>query len=96
MGYSADSLPYVGCVPGRDGVFVLAGFNGHDMPVAYLAAKGMAEMVGEDREYEQTNLPSLYMTSHKGLMPRFDDILEGGGCDVEGTRIILSEIKWKA
>ncbi|KAK4031214.1 FAD dependent oxidoreductase [Parachaetomium inaequale] len=75
MGYSADSLPHVGAAPGRDGVFVLAGFHGHGMPVAYLAAKGVAEMVWEGKTYEETGLPAVYKTSQERLMPRYDDIL---------------------
>lgn len=84
MGYSADSLPHVGAAPGREGVFVLAGFNGHGMPVAYLAAKGVAEMVGEGKTYEQTGLPALYMTSQERLTPRYDDIL-GRNLQVNGS-----------
>jgi glycine/D-amino acid oxidase-like deaminating enzyme len=79
MGYSADSLPHVGCVPGREGLFVLAGFNGHGMPVAYLAAKGIAEMVVEGKTYEQTGLPAVYMACSERLMPRYHDILGENG-----------------
>jgi glycine/D-amino acid oxidase-like deaminating enzyme len=76
MGYSADSLPHVGAVPGRDcGLFVLAGFHGHGMPVAFLAAKAVAGMVLEGKAYEETGLPAVYETTRERLAPRFDDIL---------------------
>ncbi|WVQ84845.1 hypothetical protein IAT38_007002 [Cryptococcus sp. DSM 104549] len=32
LGYSSDFLPYVGEVPDKPGVFVIAGFTGHGMP----------------------------------------------------------------
>ncbi|KAK5991860.1 putative oxidoreductase OrdL-like protein [Cladobotryum mycophilum] len=75
MAYSADSLPHVGPVPDREGVFILAGFNGHGMPVIYLAAKSVAEMICEEKTYEQTGLPPPYLSSPERLNPRFDDIL---------------------
>ncbi|KAK4235855.1 FAD dependent oxidoreductase [Achaetomium macrosporum] len=87
MGYSADSLPHVGPVPGRgDGVFILAGFHGHGMPVAYLAAKGVAEMVSEGKTYEQTGLPALYRASQQRLVPRYDDILGGRKRQTNGSK----------
>jgi glycine/D-amino acid oxidase-like deaminating enzyme len=85
MGYSADSLPHAGAAPGRDGVFVLAGFHGHGMPVAYLAAKGLAEMVGEGKTYEETGLPAVYRASRERLMPQYDDILGRGLRAVQGS-----------
>ncbi|KAM0559771.1 hypothetical protein ACHAPJ_004295 [Fusarium lateritium] len=78
MGYSTDSLPHVGEVPGRDGVFVIAGFNGHGMPVIFLAAEGVAAMA-RGVEYEKTGLPSLFKTSRNRLASEIDDILAGRG-----------------
>ncbi|KAG2411499.1 hypothetical protein HFD88_009054 [Aspergillus terreus] len=42
MGYSADSLPHVGEIPGKPGQFIAAGFNGHGMPVGFLVGDGFA------------------------------------------------------
>jgi glycine/D-amino acid oxidase-like deaminating enzyme len=81
MGYSCDSLPHVGHVPERNGVFILAGFNGHGMPVVFLTAKGVAEMVVLEKSYQETKLPSLYKTSKERLQHRYDDILQGGPVD---------------
>ncbi|KAK4142389.1 FAD dependent oxidoreductase [Dichotomopilus funicola] len=78
MGYSADSLPHIGEVPGREGVFVLAGFHGHGMPVGYLAAKGVVEMVVGGKVYEETGLPGVYKTTGERLKPVWDDILGDG------------------
>ncbi|KAH6634504.1 FAD dependent oxidoreductase [Chaetomium sp. MPI-SDFR-AT-0129] len=78
MGYSADSLPHIGEVPGREGVFVLAGFHGHGMPVGYLAAKGVVEMVVGGKVYEETGLPGVCKTTGERLKPVWDDILGDG------------------
>ncbi|KAG5754617.1 hypothetical protein H9Q70_002723 [Fusarium xylarioides] len=78
MGYSTDSLPHVGAVPGRDGVFVIAGFHGHGMPVIFLAAKGIAAMT-QGLAYEKTGMPSLFKTSKDRLESERNDILAGRG-----------------
>ncbi|KAF5631023.1 hypothetical protein F25303_9749 [Fusarium sp. NRRL 25303] len=78
MGYSTDSLPHVGEVPGRDGVFVIAGFHGHGMPVIFLAAEGVAAMT-QGLVYERTGLPSLFKTSKDRLESERNDILAGRG-----------------
>lgn len=67
MGYSWDSLPHLGEVPGKPGQYVLAGFNGHGMPVVWLAAKGIAEMVGTSKAYEEVGLPAIAKTTAERL-----------------------------
>lgn len=47
----------------KDEQFVLAGFNGHGMPVIWLAAKGVAEMVSQGWDFEKTGMPSLFKTT---------------------------------
>ncbi|KAF4994489.1 hypothetical protein FGRMN_5759 [Fusarium graminum] len=78
MGYSTDSLPHMGEVPGRNGVFVIAGFHGHGMPVIFLAAEGIADMT-RGMEYEKTGLPSLFKTSKDRLASEVNEILAGRG-----------------
>ncbi|KAH7020485.1 FAD dependent oxidoreductase superfamily [Ilyonectria destructans] len=63
MGYSYDSNPHIGPVPSKDGQFILAGFNGHGMPVIWLAAKELAQMVSKGIQFEDTKLPRLFQTS---------------------------------
>lgn len=46
MGYNSDKLPSVGKVPGKEGCFIAAGFEGHGMPVIWLVMKGIA---GEEK-----------------------------------------------
>jgi glycine/D-amino acid oxidase-like deaminating enzyme len=63
MGYSYDSNPHVGRVPQKDGQYILAGFNGHGMPVIWLAAKELAQMVSKGVSFEDTTMPRLFQTS---------------------------------
>ncbi|KAG0648261.1 Gamma-glutamylputrescine oxidoreductase [Hyphodiscus hymeniophilus] len=73
MGYNSDSLPSVGEVPGREGCFVIAGFEGHGMPVVYLTAKGVAQMVGDGVAYEDAGIPLVYKTTKERLESDRDD-----------------------
>ena len=50
MGYSRDSSPWVGCVPGTrvsgtGGLWISAGYSGHGMPVAARCGVAVAEMI---------------------------------------------------
>jgi hypothetical protein len=68
MGYSFDSNPHIGSVPSKPGQFILAGFNGHGMPVIWLGAEGLAKMIlanrpGEKFPFSETGLPRLFQTS---------------------------------
>jgi glycine/D-amino acid oxidase-like deaminating enzyme len=63
MGYSYDSNPHIGTVPGREDQLILAGFNGHGMPVIWMAAKELASMAVHGKEFESTALPRLFKTT---------------------------------
>jgi glycine/D-amino acid oxidase-like deaminating enzyme len=63
MGYSYDSNPHIGAVPSKEGQFIIAGFNGHGMPVIWLAAKELAKMIAEDVPFEKTSMPRLFKTT---------------------------------
>lgn len=76
MGYSADSLPHIGEVPGKPGQLVAAGFNGHGMPVVFLSGKAVAEMALKSISFEETGLPKLFETSSARLQPIYNDALE--------------------
>ncbi|KAL4861453.1 FAD dependent oxidoreductase-domain-containing protein [Aspergillus spectabilis] len=75
MGYTTDSLPHVGQVPGKQGQFVVAGFNGHGMPQIFLSAKGVAEMVLKGVAFEETGVPRLFKTTQDRLDSKENDIL---------------------
>lgn len=63
MGYSYDSNPHIGLVPAKENQFIIAGFNGHGMPVIWLAAKELAKMVVRGLPFEETTMPRLFQTS---------------------------------
>ncbi|KAJ9269195.1 hypothetical protein DTO212C5_4690 [Paecilomyces variotii] len=60
MGESSDLMPYVGHVPGKEGQAILAGFSGHGMPVIFLAAKGLVQMLCDGKSFEETGLPPMF------------------------------------
>jgi len=68
MGYSYDSLPHVGEVPDRPGQMILAGFNGHGMPVIWLAAQGIAEMILKGKKFDEIGLPKIMETTTDRIM----------------------------
>lgn len=63
MGYSYDSNPHIGTIPGKKDQFVIAGFNGHGMPVIWLSAKALAQIIVENVPFEKTELPRLFQTT---------------------------------
>ena len=77
IGYSYDTRPHIGPVPERSGQFILAGFNGHGMPVIWLAAKELARIVLDDIPFEKTAIPRLFKTTQS----RIDRARFGKECD---------------
>ncbi|RDW72918.1 FAD dependent oxidoreductase superfamily protein-2 [Coleophoma cylindrospora] len=67
QGYTSDSLPHFGSVPGVVDQFVAAGFNGHGMPVIFLATKGIAKMILEGKSFEETGVPKIFKTTNERL-----------------------------
>lgn len=58
LGYTDDTLPYVGELPGDKNKFIIAGFHGHGMPRVLLSAKALAKFIkGESRDLE---IPSAF------------------------------------
>jgi glycine/D-amino acid oxidase-like deaminating enzyme len=77
MGWSSDFMPYVGDVPNKPGQMIIAGFTGHGMPQILLAAKGIAEMLGNDKTFEDTEIPKLFKPSTERLISKRNEILDG-------------------
>ncbi|GAQ45778.1 hypothetical protein AtubIFM56815_005932 [Aspergillus tubingensis] len=77
MGYSYDSNPHIGAVPGKDDQFILAGLNGHGMPVIWRSAQELARMVVEKIPFEETAMPRLFKTTQF----RIDRALNGQESD---------------
>lgn len=88
MGFSRDEVPWVGPVPGKEGVFVAAGFTGHGMPNTWLSGKAVASMVGASLDGEgvdaaleaarkSTGLPRAYQVSGR----RIEKAMAGGSVE---------------
>ncbi|KAI9371247.1 phosphoenolpyruvate phosphomutase-domain-containing protein [Aspergillus egyptiacus] len=80
MGYTSDSSPHVGEIPGHPGRYICAGYAGHGMPVIFLATKGLADMILNGRSFEDTRLPRIFKTTAErlyqaGIGPEGGDIL---------------------
>jgi glycine/D-amino acid oxidase-like deaminating enzyme len=52
QGYTSDGMPHVGRVPGVEGQWILAGFNGGGMAQIATAARAVAKMVRQDKGFE--------------------------------------------
>ncbi|KAF2272402.1 FAD dependent oxidoreductase [Westerdykella ornata] len=69
MGYSRDNHPWVGKVPGTEGLWLCGGYTGHGMPNGMLCAKAVVEMVlGEERGEEMKGLVERMVEN--GELPR--------------------------
>ncbi|KXH46742.1 FAD dependent oxidoreductase [Colletotrichum simmondsii] len=54
MGFSPDGFPFVGEVPGEDGLWVCASFQGHGMVFCWMCARALAVMLeGRDGSTEE-------------------------------------------
>lgn len=76
MGYSSDSCPFIGALPGRPNQFIVAGFTGHGMPQIFLATKGVAAMALDNADYKSTGIPRIYQVTKERLDSKKNTILE--------------------
>lgn len=72
MGFSSDGHPFVGPVPGEEGLYLNASFQGHGMVLCFLCAKALAAMVeGRDGEELDSWFPSVYRVSEARMGKTF-------------------------
>ncbi|CAG9993032.1 unnamed protein product [Clonostachys byssicola] len=76
MGYSRDRLPRVGPIPGRQGMFIMAGWTGHGMPQIFLSAKGMASMIVDGISFRETGIPRIFEETQDRLTDARNKVLE--------------------
>ncbi|KAF2109400.1 FAD dependent oxidoreductase [Lophiotrema nucula] len=66
-----DGFPHIGRVPGTKNQYVLAGYNGGGMSLVLTAAKTVATMIREEREFkdvaEQLGVPRFFGTSQERI-----------------------------
>ncbi|OAQ91324.1 FAD dependent oxidoreductase [Purpureocillium lilacinum] len=74
MGLTPDGLPHVGQVPGTRNEWLLAGFNGGGMVFIFTMTQGLADMVLEGKELEQTAIPVLFKTTEERLKKKCEDV----------------------
>ncbi len=55
MSYSADGLPLVGAVSGKEGLYLAAGYTGHGFGWAFLAARWLVDLALDNRD----SIPAL-------------------------------------
>ncbi|KAI1859923.1 uncharacterized protein JN550_011842 [Neoarthrinium moseri] len=67
FGSTSDRLPHIGRVPGRPGMFICAGFNGHGMPNVLLCSKAVVQMMQTGCAFAETGVPTGYETSTERL-----------------------------
>lgn len=56
---TSDSFPFVGPVPGREGHFLAAGFNGHGMPRILLSTAHITPLILSYLQTDMVVVPSL-------------------------------------
>lgn len=69
MGTSADGLPYVGRVPGMDGVWMSASFNGSGMVLCLKCAEALVDMIVKGHAAEW--FPKALILDSKRLKEKF-------------------------
>jgi glycine/D-amino acid oxidase-like deaminating enzyme len=70
MGYSADHLPHIGGVPGKRGLYIMAGFTGHGMAQIFSCADAFSSVVLDRCTYRASGLPRLFEETEARLHPQ--------------------------
>lgn len=60
-------MPHIGKVPGTLGQYILAGYNGGGMAMAFIAAQGVARMIREGISFDKTGVPRCMETTQARL-----------------------------
>ena len=71
MGYSADGLPLVGHVPGENGLFISASFQGHGMVMCWLCAKALARVLSGGSDTAHDLLPQSFWVTAERMEAKF-------------------------
>lgn len=78
MGYSPDGLPFVGQVPGQDGLWVSGSFQGHGMVLCWMCAKALVQMMeGRDDDAAGAGLDDWFPNAFKVTSARMQKRFEG-------------------
>ncbi|KAI1080858.1 FAD dependent oxidoreductase [Whalleya microplaca] len=66
IGMTADSCPFIGQIPGLEGQWVCAGFNGHGMARIFTCAPGLVRLV-QGGKWSETGLPECFELTEERL-----------------------------
>ncbi|KAL0572106.1 hypothetical protein V5O48_009859 [Marasmius crinis-equi] len=66
IGITKDSVPFIGKVPGAEGQWVMAGFNGHGMARIFGCAPGLVKMILGGK-WEETGMPECFEITEERL-----------------------------
>ncbi|KAI6835861.1 FAD dependent oxidoreductase [Hortaea werneckii] len=66
IGMTPDSVPLVGAVPGKQGQWICAGFNGHGMARIFTCAPGLVKLI-HGKDWRETGLPECFEISRERL-----------------------------
>jgi len=70
MGFTGDGMPFIGPVPGEEGLWVAAAFQGHGMVFCWGCAKALVKMVeGEEEGGEE--FPGIFKVTEERLRVEF-------------------------
>lgn len=70
MGYSPDGMPFVGEVPGSEGLWASCSFQGHGMVLCWMCARAMVRMMRGDADLDGW-FPREFVISEERLRRRF-------------------------
>lgn len=75
MGFSPDSFPFVGQMPGEEGLWVAASFQGHGMVFCWKCAEALTEMMHQTNpQAPPTWFPAAFLVTEKRLGRRFEGV----------------------
>ncbi|KAF4922928.1 putative oxidoreductase OrdL [Colletotrichum viniferum] len=77
MGFTPDGFPFVGRVPGEDGLWVCAAFQGHGMVMCWMCAKALALMVQGNDDEEDNDLASWFPAAFRITPQRLAERFQG-------------------
>ena len=75
LGYTDDSLPYVGELPGEPAKYVIAGFHGHGMPRVLLCARALARCIAGGTN-DLADIPAAFRITHDRMTKTKNRLLE--------------------
>ncbi|KAI9749839.1 MAG: hypothetical protein M4579_006716 [Chaenotheca gracillima] len=79
MGYTPDGYPLVDHVPGSDGLYIAAAFQGHGMVLCFLCARALAQIVLAEDSVDLGDRPldDWFPQAFRARMGRFDQEFQG-------------------